>query len=165
MATTVLHEFTHAAVAYALGVRSTLFNYLVDLDLTPAQSATDARAIIGIAGPLFCLGLGIAAWFAFRRMRGSTAELPFLFFAVFGIGTFFGNLMSASFIGDFSFAAAAMGVPMPARYAASVLGACCTAAIHFWAGRQLARWSHQWLVRWPDCLVSLCYRWSLGRQV
>ena len=163
MVTTVLHELTHALVAYALGVRSTLHNYFVDLDLTPDQAATNIPAIIGVAGPSFCLALGVAAWFAYRyvgrgftprQARGglsqskasraepgrSAAELPLLFFAVFGIGTFFGNLVSASFIGDFSRAAVALHLPMPARYTVSVVGAVGTAAVHFMAGRELTRW-------------------------
>jgi hypothetical protein len=140
MAVTVLHELTHAAVAYALGVRSTLHNYWVNLDLTPEQAATNLPALIGVAGPTLCLVFGVAAWVASRRARGSAVELPMLFFAVFGIGTFFGNLTSTAFIGDFSAAAIALQLPMPARYAASVLGLCLTAAVHFHAGRELARW-------------------------
>ena len=69
MVTTILHELTHAALAYTLGVRATLFNYSVGLDLTPAQAATTTRALIGIAGPVFGLGLGIVAWSAEGRGR------------------------------------------------------------------------------------------------
>jgi len=140
MATTIVHELTHAIAAYALGVRSTLHNYFVQLDLTPAQAATSIPAWIGIAGPSVCFVLGIAAWVAYRRFRDSAVELPLLFFAVFGAGTFFGNLMSASFIGDFSAAAIAWHLPMPARYALSLAGVLGTAAIHYRAGRELARW-------------------------
>ncbi len=107
MVTTILHELTHACAAYALGVRSTLFNYSVALDLTQAQAATHQRALIGVAGPLFCLAFGMLGWLAFRRARDSAAELPLLHLSVFGTGTFFGNLMSTSFVGDFSSAATA----------------------------------------------------------
>ena len=140
MATTIFHELTHAIVAYALGVRSTLHNYLVQLDLTPEQAATNIPAIIGVAGPSLCLVLGIVAWIACKRARGSAAELPLLFFAVFGIATFFGNLVSASFAGDFSRAAIALHLPMPARYALSLAGVVGTAVVHYLAGRELARW-------------------------
>lgn len=140
MVTTILHELTHACVAYALGVRSTLFNYSVDLELTRAQAATHQRALIGVAGPLFCLGFGMLGWLAFRRARGSAAELPLLYLTVFGIGTFFGNLMSTSFVGDFSSAAIALGLPMGVRYAITVIGALSVAAIHFWGGRELVQW-------------------------
>lgn len=140
MATTIFHELVHAIVAYAFGVRSTLHNYLVHLDLTPDQAATNIPAIIGIAGPSACLVLGSVAWVAYRRVHGSAAELPLLFFAVFGIATFFGNLTSASFAGDFSRAAIALNLPMPARYALSLTGAVVTAAVHFVAGRELMRW-------------------------
>ena len=137
MVTTILHELAHACTAYALGVRSTLFNYSVDLDSTLAD--VGARALIGVAGPLFCLALGVLAWFAFRGARDSPAGLPWLYFTVFGIGTFFGNSMSISFVGDFSAVAALLSVPMGMRYAITTIGAVSVAAIHFWAGRQLMR--------------------------
>jgi hypothetical protein len=140
MVTTILHEFSHACAAYALGVRSTLFNYFVDLDLTQAQAATAERALIRVAGPLFCLAFGMVAWLALRRVRGSAAELPLLYLSVFGLGTFFGNLMSTSFVGDFSAAAMVLRLPMTVRYAISLTGAVSVAAVHFWAGRELARW-------------------------
>ena len=140
MVTTILHELSHACAAYALGVRATLFNYFVDLDLTQAQAATADRALIRVAGPLFCLAFGIVAWLAFRRVRGSAAELPLLYLSVFGVGTFFGNLMSASFVGDFSAAAMVLRLPMTIRHAMSLTGAVSVVAVHFWAGRELARW-------------------------
>src|SRR6185436_7181198 len=91
------------------------------------------------AGPIGCLAYGAIAWLAFRRARGSAAELPLLYLAVFGVGTFFGNLMSASFVGDFSAAAIALGLPMSVRYGISAIGAVAVAAVHFWGGRELAQ--------------------------
>jgi hypothetical protein len=140
MMTTVFHELTHAVVAYALGVRSTLHNYFVHLEPTTEQAASNMPAIIGVAGPSLCLVLGLVAWIAFTRARGSAAELPLLFVAVFGLATFSGNLVSASFVGDFSRAAIALHLPMPARYALSLAGVVGTAALHFRAGRELTRW-------------------------
>lgn len=144
MATTVFHELTHALVASAFGVRSTLHNYFVHLDLTPEQASTNIPAIIGVAGPSICLVLGIVAWIAYKYVgRGFSragAELPLLFVAVFGAATFFGNLVSASFVGDFSRAAIALHLPMPARYALSLAGVVGVAAVHFLAGRELTRW-------------------------
>jgi hypothetical protein len=141
IATTVFHELVHAIAAYALGVRSTLHNYSVELHPTPTQAAGNIPAIVGVSGPSACLVLGIVAWAFFKRARGSAAELPLLFFTVFGIGTFFGNLMSASFVGDFSRAAIAWQLPMSARHSLTVAGAAGAAAIHFWAGRALMRWA------------------------
>lgn len=140
MMTTILHELVHAGAAFALGVRSTLFNYSANLDLTPAQASTHLAALIGVAGPVFCLALGIGCRLALTRAVGLAVELPLLFFTVFGVGTFFGNMMSASFVGDFSAAAAALGLPMGARHALSLTGAVGVAAIHFWAGRRLMGW-------------------------
>lgn len=140
MVTTILHELTHALVAYSLGVRSTLYNYSVQLDLTPAQADTNARAIIGVAGPTACLLLGIVAWLTYRRARDSGAALPLLYFAVFGVGTFFGNLMSTAFVGDFSSVAVALQLPASIRLAISLSGLFAVAALHFWAGRELSGW-------------------------
>ena len=117
MVTTILHELTHATVAYALGVRSTLFSYFVDLDLTPTQAANRQGAAIGVAGPLVCLLLGVLAWLALRRVRDPEAGLPLVYFSVFGFGTFFGNVMSVAFVGDFSSVALALGLPRGVLYA------------------------------------------------
>ena len=152
MVTTTLHELAHAVVAYALGVRSTLYNYSVDLDLTQAQADSSAPAIIGVAGPLFCLGLGTSAWVAYRRMRGSAAGLPLLYFSVFGIGTFFGNLLSTPFVGDFSAIAIALQLPMLVRLALGLAGAVAVAMVHFWAGRELANWVPAKIGRVPGML-------------
>lgn len=140
MVTTILHELAHACAAFAIGVRSTLFNYSADLDLTPAQAATNLPALIRVAGPVFCLVFGMLSWLALRRLRGSAAEVPLLYLAVFGIGTFFGNLMSTSFVGDFSAAAVALRLPMTVRYAITVVGALSVAAVHCWAGREILQW-------------------------
>ena len=140
IATTVFHELSHALVAYAFGVRSTLHNYSVALHPTPTQAVSSIPAIIGIAGPTLCLVMGILAWVLFRRARATAAELPLLFFTVFGIATFFGNLMSVSFVGDFSRAANVFHLPMGARHSLSLAGAAGMAAIHFWGGRALTRW-------------------------
>jgi len=140
MLTTILHELAHAATAFALGVRSTLFNYFADLHITQIQAATNRPVLISVAGPLFCLAFGILSWLTFRRARGSVAELPLLYLSVFGVATFFGNLMSTSFVGDFSGAAVALRLPMTVRYAITAIGGVSVAAIHFWVGRELVQW-------------------------
>lgn len=136
--TTILHELTHALVAYAMGVPSTLYNYSVRLDLTPAQAESSASAIIAAAGPTVCLLLGVVAWLAYRRARESSAALPLLYFAIFGLGTFFGNLMSAAFVGDFSSVAVALQLPASLRVGISLSGLAAIAALQYWAGRELS---------------------------
>ena len=137
MMVTILHEGAHASTAFMLGVPSTLFNYSVDHHLTQAQLATWRPAIIAVAGPTFCLVLGVLACFAYKRARGSRAELPLLYFSALGVGTFFGNLVSISVVGDFSQAAARLGLPMTLRYVGSALGALGTAGVQLWLGREL----------------------------
>jgi len=139
MLTTVLHELAHVCVAFALGVRSTLYNYSGDLDLTEAQAATALPALIRVAGPAFCLAIGTLSALGSRRMPGSAAELPLLYLAVFGLGTFFGNMMSIAFVGDFSAIAVAMHLPIALRYLLAGAGALVLATIHVWAGRRLVQ--------------------------
>jgi hypothetical protein len=69
------------------------------------------------------------------------AAMPLLYLAAIGIGNFFGNLMSAAFIGDFSAVANWLGLPWSARYAVSILGALVLTAVMFATGRELVRWA------------------------
>jgi hypothetical protein len=134
----VLHETAHAATAYFLGMPSTLFNYHVSPDLTHATLIE--RALIGSAGPLFSLALGVLCWYAYRRSKGTVAELPLLYCSAFGLCMFFGNIMSAAFVGDFSNAANALSLPLWMRYLATLVGLVSSASILFWVGRQLRQW-------------------------
>jgi hypothetical protein len=139
MLVTILHEVAHAVTAYLLGVPSTLFNYSAELDMTIAQARSSASSIIRLAGPAACLVAGIASYAALRRFRNAAAAIPLLFLTVFGLGTFFGNMMSASFVGDFSTVAEALHWTRPMRISVSVAGALAVAVVHFWAGRVLGQ--------------------------
>jgi hypothetical protein len=138
----IVHETAHALTASALGLETTLYHFWVNID--PANRATIAgRSAYGVAGPVAGLLLGIAAWFTYRnrRIRDSAAAMPLLYLAAIGISNFFGNLMSAAFIGDFSNVATWLGLPGSVRYAVSILGALVLTAVMFVAGRELARWT------------------------
>ena len=135
--TTILHELAHASTVYAFGVPSTLFNYSVGLDRTHVSAVE--WAVIGVAGPLFCLALGVLAWLLRRRLRGSSGELPLLFVSIFGLSTFFGNLMSTPFVGDFSRVAVVLDWRIGPRQAIGALGALGLAVVMVWAGRQLVQ--------------------------
>jgi hypothetical protein len=165
IAITVVHELAHVSTAFALGVRSTLYNYSGDLDMTPAQAASHLPALIRVAGPLVSLFAGLGAWFAMKRARGSAAELPLVFQTVFGAGTFFGNLMSTSFVGDFSSVAVWLELPMGLRYAVSVAGGVCLVGVHFWAGRELVRWVPAHLGRLAGVLGIVAVPVVLGTAV
>ena len=67
--------------------------------------------------------------------------MPLLYLAWFGAVTFFGNLMSAPFVGDFSDLAAAFELPMSARYAAAVIGLLSVCALSFLMGTELHRFA------------------------
>jgi hypothetical protein len=139
IATTTLHEFAHALTAYALGIPSRLYSYSVDLHTM--NIAIDRRAVIGVAGPLASLIAGAIAAIGYHRVKHPSASaLPLLYLAVFGICTFFGNLMSAAFVGDFSRVAEAFAMPMPVRYACAAIGGLGLAVVQFRAGQVLAGW-------------------------
>jgi hypothetical protein len=134
-----LHELAHALTAYVLGVPSTLFHLYVDLE--PGDGNLDQQAIIRVAGPVFCLCLGLVCWLAYKKAGSSRAALPLLYLAWFGIVTFFGNLMSTPFVGDFSDMALAFGLSMPVRYAAAVVGFLAVCGLSFFMGTELRQWS------------------------
>ena len=135
----ILHEAAHAVTAAALGFPSTLFNFWVNHD--SAGATTNERAAVGIAGPTACLLVGLICLFIYHRAKHSMAGLPLVYLAVFGLSNFFGNLMSAAFVGDFSNAAVVLGLPPAARYGAALTGAVAVAAILFATGRELQQWT------------------------
>ena len=135
----VLHELTHALVAYALSVPSTLFHVGVNLDR--AHATLNQLAVIGVAGPLFALVIGLFSLGAYTRSHNSRLGLPLLYLVMFGVSTFFGNLMSTAFVGDFSRLALTLQLPMMVRYAASVLGSLALCGVSFLIGIELRTWT------------------------
>lgn len=73
----VLHELAHALTAYAVRLPSTLFHVAVNLDR--AHGTLNQRAAIGVAGPLFALGIGLFSWGAYIQARNSRLGLPLLY--------------------------------------------------------------------------------------
>jgi hypothetical protein len=138
----IVHEAAHALTAYALGLETTLYHFWVNVD--PSNRATLAeRSAYGVAGPAASLLLGVAAWLAYRnrRVRNSAAAMPLLYLAASGISNFFGNLMSAAFVGDFANVANWLALPGGGRYAVSIFGAIVLTVVLFVTGRELARWT------------------------
>jgi hypothetical protein len=134
----ILHEGAHALMAFALGVPSTLHQYWVDW---PDGAATlRQEAIIRTWGPVFSLIAGLTFWLIYRAKSRTAAGLPLLYLSAIGIAMFFGNLMSAAFVGDFSGVSRYLDLSMPVRYALSTAGAVGVAAVMFWLGRQLRLW-------------------------
>jgi hypothetical protein len=128
----------HALTAYTFEIPSTLFPFALDLDR--AHGTLNQRAVVGVAGPLFTLCLGLFSWGAYLRFRNSRLGLPLLYFVMFGVGTFFGNLMSTAFVGDFSRLALLLHLPMAVRYSVSFLGMLLLCGLSFLIGKELRRW-------------------------
>lgn len=135
----ILHELTHAVFAYFFRIPFTLIHIAVNLDR--ARGTLNQRAVIGVAGPLFALVIGLLGWAAYTRARNSRLGLPLLYFVMFGVGTFFGNLMSTAFVGDFSRLALTLQLPMAVRYSVSVLGVLLLCGLSFLIGIELRRWT------------------------
>jgi hypothetical protein len=135
----LLHEWTHALIAFALKVPSTLFHLYVHIH--PAYGTPNDWAVIRVAGPLSCLAIGLVCWFVFRKAKGTRAELLLLYLAWFGIGTFFGNLMSTPFVGDFSSLALAFQLPMAVRYGVGLAGLLLLCGLAFLVGTELRKWA------------------------
>ena len=135
----ILHESAHALTAYALKVPSTLFHLYVQLDR--ADGTLNERAVIRVAGPLFCLAVGLVCWFASRKAKGARTELLLKYLAWFGIGTFCGNLMSTPFVGDFSGLAQAFQLPMAVRYGVGLAGLLSLCGFAFLMGTELRKWA------------------------
>ena len=135
----ILHEVAHALTAYALKVPSVLFHLYVHID--PANTTLSQRAIIGVAGPVFCLLIGLVCWFAYWRSEGTRARLVLLYLGWFGVATLLGNLTSTPFVGDFSALAEAMQWPISIRYGLSVSGAVLLCSLAFFVGRELRQFA------------------------
>jgi hypothetical protein len=135
----IFHEAAHAFVAHVLGLHPTLYQFWVDYDFPRATEGE--RALVGVAGPLASLAIGVASWFAYPWAKDTRAGLALCYLAASGVSNFFGNLMSAAFVGDFSNVAVWLGFSPPVRYIASFIGASSVAAILFATGRELRRWT------------------------
>ena len=134
-----LHELAHALTAYALDVPFAVFHFAVRL--AGDRGTPMEQVAIAVAGPLCALIIGLVCWFFYRRAKRSRSELMLLYLATFGVGTFFGNLMSSAFVGDFSIVSGILRLPMAVRYAATVVGCVLVSSVHFMAGWELRRLS------------------------
>lgn len=135
----IIHELAHALVAYAFHIPSVLFHFAANIDRT--QGTLQQHAIVSAAGPLVVLIIGLLSWWFYLSARNSRRGLPLLYFVMFGVGTFFGNLISTAFVGDFSRVARALQLPMAVRYSASVLGMLLLCGLSFVIGMELRRWA------------------------
>ena len=135
----IIHELTHALVAYAFHIPSTLFHFAANIDRT--HGTLNQHAVVSVAGPLLALVIGLLSWGMYLRTRNSRLGLPLVYFVMFGVGTFFGNLISTAFVGDFSRVALTLQLPMAVRYSASVLGMLLLCVLSFLIGMELRRWA------------------------
>jgi hypothetical protein len=135
----IVHEFSHAIIAYDLGIPFTLLHLHVNLSRT--IGTVNQRAVIGIAGPLVALCVGLLCWIAYIRVGHSRFGLPLLYMAWFGAATFFGNLISTAFVGDFSRLAMTLQWSNPVRYVVSVVGVLSLCGGSFLVGKELREWA------------------------
>ena len=120
-------------------VPSVLFHLYVHIDR--ADGTLSQRAVIGLAGPLFCLIVGLVCWFAYWKSVGTRVRLWLLYLGWFGVATLLGNLISTPFVGDFSALAQAMQLRMSVRFGASITGAVLLCGLAFFVGRELRQFA------------------------
>src|SRR5690349_368115 len=96
----LLHEWAHALTAHVVGKAAEIHQYWVNWDWLTATTVSE-RAIVGAAGPVLSLALGLVCLALYRKFAQSSAGLPLLFLSTIGLAMFFGNLMSTALIGDF----------------------------------------------------------------
>lgn len=160
----IVHEGAHAVMARAFGLETTLYHFWVNFDAD--QATAWQRAIVGLAGPLSSLVVGVSAWLVYRaRPATSPAALPLLFLAACGVSNFFGNMTSTAFLGDFSNAARWLDLPMAARYALSLTGVAVVATVLFFTGRELLRWSSPQATRLAAALEAVVLPVLIGTVV
>jgi len=135
----IVHEFSHAIIAYGLGIPFTLLHLHVNLSRT--IGTLNQRAVIGVAGPLVALCVGLLCWIAYIRVSHSRFGLPLLYMAWFGVATFFGNLISTAFVGDFSRLAMTLQWSNPVRYVVSIVGVLSVCGWSFLVGKELREWA------------------------
>ena len=135
----IVHEFSHTISAYGLGIPFTLLHLHVNLSRT--IGTLNQRAVIGVAGPLVALCVGLLCWIAYTRVRHSRFGLPLLYMAWFGAATFFGNLISTAFVGDFSRLAMTLHWSNPVRHVVSVVGVLSICGSSFLVGKELREWA------------------------
>jgi len=81
----------------------------------------------------------LVCWFAYSNAKSLRAELLLLYLAWFGTATFFGNLMSTPFVGDFSSLALLFQLPMAVRYGAGFAGLLSLCSLSFFIGKELRK--------------------------
>lgn len=135
----IVHEFSHAIAAYFMGIPFTLLHLHVNLSRT--IGSVNQRAVIGVAGPLVALCVGVLCWIAYIKVRDSRFGLPLLYATWFAAATFFGNLISTAFVGDFSRLAMTLQWSNPVRYVISVVGVVSVCGCSFLVGKELRAWA------------------------
>jgi hypothetical protein len=118
-----------------LGVPATLFHFYANIDRM--HSTDGQRAVIAVVGPLFSLAFGAVFWIVYEKRVAAVSRPLFLYLAIFGLSIFLGNLASISFVGDFSRAAAIIGMPALARYIITSGALLLLASFMFFAGREI----------------------------
>src|SRR5689334_4269549 len=104
----ILHELSHALIAYGFGIHSTMHQLSVSFDHGTASPTQNV--IISITGPIFSLCLGMLSWLVYPKISTSSIKLFALYCAIFGVSIFLGNLFATMLGGDFHVAARALNV-------------------------------------------------------
>ncbi len=132
-----LHELSHALTAYFLGIDSMLFHLYANFN--KAAATTTDTIVIAIAGPVSSLFTGIISWFIYKKSTNTTLKLFSLYATIFGIDTFFGNLFSTAFGGDFNQATTLMGISSTIQLVATFSGITIVGLFMYKMGKELLK--------------------------
>jgi hypothetical protein len=158
---TTPHEAAHAAVAYLLGFKSTLFKMWVNPDAASASSAQTVA--IAAAGPIFSLALGIISWLLYKgRFKQKPSGLLWLMLAIVGIYAFVGPMAAAAFGGDFNIALKATAASRIIQDAVSAVGLVLLPMFMFFMGRELLAWAPSNSSRAKAVLCTTVAPWLIG---
>src|SRR5688572_19146307 len=75
----ILHELSHALIAYWFGINSTMHQLSVSFDHNTAS--VTQNIIISVTGPIFSLCLGVLFWLVYWKISHSSIKLFALYCA------------------------------------------------------------------------------------
>ena len=156
----ILHELSHALIAYRLGINSVMHQLSVSFDHNTASSVQNI--IISVTGPVFSLCLGMLCWLAYWKISNTSIKLFVLYCAIFGVSIFSGNLFAIALGGDFHLAAKALSISQYAVYFLSFTGLILLCTYMYAIAKHLTTFTLPGITKRKVILNTIVLPWILG---
>lgn len=156
----ILHELSHAVIAYGFGISSTLHQLSVTFDHNAASRTQNI--IIAVTGPIFSLCLGVLSALVYRRIAQSSVKLFALYCTIFGVSIFSGNLFAITMGGDFHVAAKALDMSHYAMYALSCAGLVSLCSFMYAIAKPLTTFTLPGISKRQVIVNTIVLPWILG---